>query len=290
MKKLLFILSLLLVIGAESAFTQTIQTVNGWQYLGTSASWTDSVRTRSFINGEGQSFGTYGVTNHDGGVWGIQTNWTKVFYPNLITPDTVSIEAKFVGGEIAKVSRISMRIAVQYGDFLWALLIDKTIPMDSQWVTLSWDMAHTRDFGIKLISRFYLAFQFYSNDSSYVGGDIVVRNLEGRPRGKVNNIDFSIITAVPESRQIPSVFVLEQNYPNPFNPSTTIRFSVPKREQVNLTVFNFLGQEVRTLVNEVKEQGIYEARFDASNLPSGTYFYKLQIGASMEVKKMVLLK
>ncbi len=320
MKKLLFILSLLLVIGAESAFTQTIQnvrvpegqqlflrnpdfktrvsavqdggiqTANNWDFLGIGSSVPDTIKTRSFIDSEGQTFGTYGNTDHVTGAWMLQSTWTKTFLPNLVTPDTVSIDAKFIGGEIAKVRRISMRIAVQYGDYNYAMLIDKTIPMDSQWVKLSWDMSFARSFGINFISRFYLLFQFYSNDSSLVGGDIVVRNLEGSTGGKINGIDFSIITAVPEPGRVPEEFILEQNYPNPFNPSTTIRFSVPKREQVNLSVYNSLGQEVRTLVSGEKAQGSYEVSFDASNLPSGIYFYKLQTGAKVEVKKMVLLK
>ena len=88
----------------------------------------------------------------------------------------------------------------------------------------------------------------------------------------------------------PLTFGLEQNYPNPFNPTTNINFSVAKSGFVKLAVYNILGQEVRILVNENKDAGFYTVNFDASNLPSGTYIYKLQSGNSVSVKKMMLLK
>lgn len=83
--------------------------------------------------------------------------------------------------------------------------------------------------------------------------------------------------------------LLEQNYPNPFNPSTTIRYQLPKASRVSLKIFNTLGQEVAVLVDEEKEAGYYQARWDAA-LPSGVYFYRLQTGDYLETKKMILLR
>ena len=90
--------------------------------------------------------------------------------------------------------------------------------------------------------------------------------------------------------QVPVTFNLFQNYPNPFNPSTTIRFQVPNSSFVNLKVYDILGNEVATLVNEEKATGSYEVNFNAANLSSGVYLYKLQAGSFIETKKMLLLK
>lgn len=83
---------------------------------------------------------------------------------------------------------------------------------------------------------------------------------------------------------------LEQNYPNPFNPVTTIQYQIPVTERVTLKIYDVLGVEVETLVNEEKSAGSYKIEFDASQLPSGIYFYRIEIGDFYNVKKMILLK
>ncbi len=88
----------------------------------------------------------------------------------------------------------------------------------------------------------------------------------------------------------PNDFILEQNYPNPFNPSTTILYELPSRTHVILKIFNLVGQEVATLVDEVKSVGRYEVRLDAGGFASGIYFYRLQAGEFVETKKLLLLK
>ena len=85
-------------------------------------------------------------------------------------------------------------------------------------------------------------------------------------------------------------FNLGQNYPNPFNPSSVIKYSVPVEGKVMLRVYNILGTEITTLVNSQKQMGQYEVLFDGSNLPSGIYFYRLQLGKLIQTKKMILLK
>jgi len=100
-----------------------------------------------------------------------------------------------------------------------------------------------------------------------------------------------MITSVdPGVRMVPDEFALSQNYPNPFNPSTTIRYELPHASRVSLKVYNTLGQEVATLVNETKSAGVYTVQFDAANLASGVYFYRLQAGDFVEVMKLVLLR
>ena len=88
----------------------------------------------------------------------------------------------------------------------------------------------------------------------------------------------------------PENYNLAQNYPNPFNPITTIKYSIPETGNVSLKVYDILGNEVASLVNEEKTQGVYSVTFDASNLSSGVYLYKLQAGNYIETKKMLLLK
>lgn len=88
----------------------------------------------------------------------------------------------------------------------------------------------------------------------------------------------------------PQKFALEQNYPNPFNPSTTIRYSIPEAQRVRLSVYNTLGQEVQTLVNETQDAGTYSIRFNASNLASGMYIYRIQAGSFIDSKKLILIK
>ena len=90
--------------------------------------------------------------------------------------------------------------------------------------------------------------------------------------------------------EIPNFYSLSQNYPNPFNPSTSIKFTMPKGDNVKLVVFDILGREVKTLVNEFKSSGSYEVNFDASTLSSGVYFYRLEAGEFTDTKRMLLVK
>ncbi len=116
-------------------------------------------------------------------------------------------------------------------------------------------------------------------DAAYVGSTIA--------KGVFN---IGIQTAVETEDNLPGVYSLAQNYPNPFNPTTAIKYSIPKEGLVTFKVFNTIGEEVATLVNENKQVGNYEVTFDATNLSSGVYFYKLEAGDFLQVKKMILIK
>jgi hypothetical protein len=117
------------------------------------------------------------------------------------------------------------------------------------------------------------------------------------------NYSSLTITSIDDEGETPTEFTLGQNYPNPFNPVTKIKYTIPSvtlRWQshrhaqgdilVSLKVFDVLGNEVATLVNEIKPSGVYEVEFDASYFPSGVYFYQLRAGDFIESKKMTLIK
>lgn len=101
---------------------------------------------------------------------------------------------------------------------------------------------------------------------------------------------YSPLTSVGSENNIANGFNLLQNYPNPFNPVTTINYQIKEQGLVQLKVYNLLGQEIVTLVNEFQSSGIYETLFDASNLPSGVYIYSLRVNDFIQNNKMTLLK
>jgi hypothetical protein len=103
------------------------------------------------------------------------------------------------------------------------------------------------------------------------------------------------IVSVTNEESFPSDYSLEQNYPNPFNPSTIIRYQIPEAGLVSLKIFDIVGNEVGTLVDEYKPAGSYEVEFNShsdegQNLTSGVYFYQLKVGSLIETKKMILMK
>lgn len=101
---------------------------------------------------------------------------------------------------------------------------------------------------------------------------------------------IDVLTGVNENHETPEGFSLLQNYPNPFNPSTTIEFSIPKKTLVTIKVYDVLGKEIQTLVNEIKTMGSYSVDFNGSNLSSGIYFYRIETPDFSETRKMILTK
>ena len=147
-------------------------------------------------------------------------------------------------------------------------------------------------------------------DLSYNDADIMTAGLNGFPLGDLNwfptkktewmaqrdaelkqiNDALYLGTDVEEVAGLPVNFKLDQNYPNPFNPTTVINFTIPKDGNVTLKVYNALGEEVATLVNEFKNASNYKVDFNASNLTSGVYFYTLKTDNFTQTKKMLLIK
>jgi len=220
----------------------------------------------------------------------MQTTWDKDFWISYpVMPDSMAVDVK-VFSLTSSVIEVRMRIQVQDSNSV-STGLERTLNLSNTgWQTLKFDRSHQKTF-MDNFGRLYLVFLFISQDSSYIGGNIAVSNLRGidDTLGVVVYDNFTLV-GIENEAQIPSEFVLYQNYPNPFNPSTTIKFTIPKREYVNLTVYNLLGQKVKTLVSEEKNKGSYEVVFNALNLPSGIYFYRIQAGSSVRTKKMMLVK
>jgi hypothetical protein len=120
------------------------------------------------------------------------------------------------------------------------------------------------------------------------------RTASGKVQYRLKQIDFDgqfeYSPVVEVDAGLPKQFALEQNYPNPFNPTTTISYQLPVASQVSLKVYDVLGREVMTLVNGRQDAGAYNFNFNASELSSGVYFYRLQSGNFVQTKKMMLVK
>ena len=131
------------------------------------------------------------------------------------------------------------------------------------------------------------------------GGSLTKQIPVGNSDGNISFDEFYsfdyVLTSVPKNETVLDNYLLLQNFPNPFNPVTTIKYNIPtnvKRQasNVNLIVYDMLGREVETLVDEIKETGAYQVQWDASGLPSGVYFYRLTSGQFSETRKMILTK
>ena len=123
----------------------------------------------------------------------------------------------------------------------------------------------------------------YGNSKELLTGYIINGNTYGE-------ILTDFIVAVNNNDPLPQNYFLSQNYPNPFNPITTIRFSIPRSSFISLKVYDILGREITTLVNEEKSPGNYEVKFDGSKISSGVYLYQLLVDGKVFTKKFVLIK
>lgn len=124
-------------------------------------------------------------------------------------------------------------------------------------------------------------FEIVSEDSSLVYSKLWFDDI------KIFNPNISEISG---DQALPASFELLQNYPNPFNPITTIKFHLPFKSYTSLKIYDLLGREIAALINEGRDAGIHEIKYDAANFPSGVYFYKLESEYGRAIKKMILLK
>ena len=185
---------------------------------------------------------------------------------------------------------------------IWSKNADYTIYSASDSVKIKYDQSNTKKKGWQKLTTVYLEegiqkvvklanSQLEEGRHLIADAVMIMINRKLSPNVVVTSVseDESELTQV-----VPTEFVLEQNYPNPFNPVTTIKYSIPANVETSymtsLRVFDILGNEVAELVNEQKQAGTYEVKFNAGNLSSGFYIYKLQAGKFSQVRKMMLLK
>lgn len=207
-------------------------------------------------NGDGTGFPIEGRFNSLKGFWKFNKQGEdKVFIEVLVLADTVAIGAGV----------ILLDAAASYTEFGMPInYIDPATPNRC----------------VILISIYNWATQVFPT----LGSEMYIDDLQ---------LSMDVVSDIADDFQ-PSVFQLGQNYPNPFNPSTRIQYQVSSNSQVSLKVYDVLGNEVATLVNEEKPAGSYEVEFKSSvgslQLASGIYFYKLQAGTFAETKKMILIR
>ena len=125
------------------------------------------------------------------------------------------------------------------------------------------------------------------NDYYYI---VCARDIHDNLSSASNEVGIILSGILKDGTEIPQTYVLYQNYPNPFNPYTSIKFDLPKSSKVQVSIFNSLGENVTTLVNEILQPGKYQYIWKPKNLPSGLYFYTIKTKDFQSVKKMLLVK
>ncbi len=210
----------------------------------------------------------------------------------IIVEDSAAVDAKYIELGEQGASLIHSNALTQIfpstirvlEDFL--LTIHNISLDDTHWVSiLPWVIAPQPNKTGNVVPRDVTAFQFTPD---VTGSYIIQHTVHGF--GGTLIVDKPIISGAATPQAVPEGYTLFQNYPNPFNPTTKIRFYIPQLSFVTLKVYDVLGNEIATFVNEEKPTGYYEVEFNSKNLVSGIYFYKLESETFIEAKKMVLLK
>jgi hypothetical protein len=201
----------------------------------------------------------------------------------------------------------STRWSSIYANNQW-IYVDLGQHINVKHVVLYWEVAYGKSYTIDVSDDTLNWITIYSTSTSDGGTDDIT-GVSGSGRyvrmyGLVRGTQwgFSLyefeIYGVPtvdgvedlNSKQVPANYTLSQNYPNPFNPSTTIRYSLPHSGYAKLCVYDILGRKIAALVDKKQDAGMHEIKLDASLFPSGIYFYRLNIGAFTQTKKMIILK
>jgi photosystem II stability/assembly factor-like uncharacterized protein len=248
----------------------------------------------------GYSGGVFHTTN-DGQSWNqINLGLLNVVQSQVIGVNFISADTVIVGGNGSSVVKIALDpiVPVELSSFI--------ANVNSDNISLIWTTA------TELNNRGFEVERKVSTSNDWTSlGFIEGRGTSSEPKTYVYQ-DFNVNSGISYNYRIrqtdydgsvtvynlaetvtfgtPVNFELSQNYPNPFNPSTTITFSIPQKSDVSVKIFDILGNEVATLVNETKEAGRYNINFNASNYSSGVYFYSIKAGNFTETKKMTLLK
>lgn len=218
---------------------------------------------------------------------GGQSQFAQSFYNNYLHAEFVSDLATFFIIKGIPEDPISFGLQFIASDAPYALSLDKISPYDTAASTVFYYYNGPDVAGIKAATEthgvIYFAFGLEQISDQAIRDTVLSRSIKW--------LEDVVITDVnPDDNTLITTFNMEQNYPNPFNPSTRIKYQVPEASQVTIKVFDVLGSEITTLVNEIKNAGQYEVEFNASGLASGVYFYRMTGGDFVTVKKMNILK
>ena len=242
--------------GDVGKFVKTTNRGLTWDSTGIDGPGTKTLWEMSFLNENtgyiGSTNGCIYKTSNGGADWTLQNDTTGLFGIDIIDIEAVSETRGIATGEQGKLFKM-----VNLNQ--WVL--DKTILTNWGLGDNLWNV------------------NFVSTNVAFLSGYY----------GTVYKVDVLTGTSIG-NEQAASDYSLSQNFPNPFNPITNIEFSIPKQEFVTMKVYNLLGKEVKTLVSSNLQAGKYSVHFNAENLPSGIYFYKLTSGTFSLVKKMTLIK
>ncbi|MDY0080896.1 MAG: T9SS type A sorting domain-containing protein [Ignavibacteriales bacterium] len=278
-----------------------------WDYMpsvtnhkdSTIGTWPDVLSVFNSANGNGlvkfndNSFNAVGMSNLTSTVvvWGVDIESMRRSY---FSPDTGSAQERAVYWALKYVD-LSGFIPVELNSF--------NANVDNNLVSLNWTTAtETNNKGFEVQRRFkdqpFSVIGFVegkgtiSDQQDYMFIDKT--SVSGKYFYRLRQIDLDGTQSFSDEIEVdviaPVHFSLEQNYPNPFNPATTIKYAVPQDGLVNLSVYNMLGEKVATLINEVQIAGHYEFNLNASKFASGIYFYRLESGKNISIKKMALIK
>jgi hypothetical protein len=225
---------------------------------------------------EGEATGGNGITGHDETSEPLTITWALLpVSPNdgTVPVELTSFNASVGGNTVT----LNWATATELNNLGFDVMRQSAVGgLTGQWEKIAFVEGH----GTTTESRSY---SFVDND--LVSGKYSYRlkqiDLDGSSEfSKIVNVEVTNLTE----------YNLSQNYPNPFNPSTTINFTLPEASNVTLKIFNTLGEEVSVLVNRIMEAGTHNFNFEASQLHSGIYFYRLEAGTFNQVRKMTLLK
>ncbi|MCX7835888.1 MAG: carboxypeptidase regulatory-like domain-containing protein [bacterium] len=294
-----------------------IDSANGILYVANRVSpiyvirWSDGVLLRTLTNPGNNTWDIYGMA------WYPEDPDQKYLYlmsrdpsnasgANIIKVDPVTGAHQFVVslGQTGE-SGAGLTLTTRWNPLIWVLATVLTRPssqpdrvalfevaFNSVWIQYS-PRAGSINPGDSTVVNVNLASNFMPIGVYRVAIDFITNANPPVVSIPVTMVVDTVSTVNPTSTEnaLPHGFVLEQNYPNPFNPNTSIRFVLPREERVTLKIFNTMGQEVATLVNQTKlNAGKYTLSFNASSLPTGVYIYRLQAGSFVESKKMILMK
>jgi hypothetical protein len=216
----------------------------------------------------------------------------KITWNHNMEPDMVrGSKSKYKRYEVWRVTALNMSIVPNENNYTFLDTVD--IPVDSlphyeDYSVLQYDCADLDQippFGIKYPVRYRVKAVDNTNWASVMSDFVSTTGIT--PEGGIESDggDNPVLNS-----NMPKEFKLTQNFPNPFNPMTKINFALPKQGFVTLKIYDIIGREIKTLVNEVKQTGYYTVDFNGSSLASGVYFYRIQSGDFISVKRMVLIK